>query len=501
MFPRVALLACAVILATCIPAALAQDPPAADATQTREDILKQDGQKITFYAHIFAHDRNSPMPMNTQFPSGEQDYSIGQALGCGNPPPLPANDECMTTDYNSQFWYTTAGFVQVKSLEEFTGYDLFHNERGMTKDVYVDTALNPVSTYYMSADFHGWVTTLCVTLCWNWDPGMFQDWVVESWMWHAPTGALHMNASEEPDMTAVDQRTADAVLMAHCKTEPIDMVSLDPTVPTGEKTVWPFPCEMTWDEAFKATDGKVPLTSNLIMEYRWYQETANPTGGTNKYIPGAGAPVPNFNVNSGEDYPANVVIPVRNPIDVELVYPQFIHNKLVILSVINTPWGSYDIDPALITLTIQDKSGNVITPAPGTLQQVLEQSVAHSGHYQPIKPTWVWDYQAQGLAPGDYSVTVGVTNFQHSVKTETTALFAVNKDGSGETQEGRRGIQTLQGNLHAGHEGTAADPNATAAAPTDDAPSTTTEKSPGMGLPLLGAALAAAVIVIRRKSA
>jgi uncharacterized protein (TIGR03382 family) len=501
MLPRVALLAVLLVAASWLPAALAQDPPVADENQTREEILKQPGQDVTFYGHIFAFGEGSPMPMNTQFPIGEADYSIGTAAGCGTPPPLPPGSwddetECQTWEANTQLWYSTAGFVQVKSSDEWEGYEQFHNERGLTKDVFMDTSKKPVFTYYMSGDFHGWPSNLCTNVCWNWDPGTFNDWVVEAWMFHAPLGALHSNASEQPDMSPVTDRAPEAVLMAHGKTEPFDMVSLDPSIPTGQQTVWPFTAEMEWESAFLATDGSVPFTDNLVMQFRWYQETDG-----RQYIIGSNigtVPTPNWNINSGEDYPANVVVPVRNAIDVELVYPQFIHDKLVLLSVINTPWGSYDIDPALITLTVKDASGNKVPFKDGTLTQVLEQSVAHSGHYMPVKPTWVWDYKAQGLQPGEYSVSVGVTNFQHSVTTETTALFIISADGSGETQEGRSGIQTLRGDIHAGHEGTAADPNA--ATTTSAPPATSTEKSPGATLPLLAAAMAAVLLLRRRRA-
>lgn len=506
MSPRVAVLAVLVVLALWSPAALAQDPPVADSKQTREQILEQPGKPVTFYAHIFGHGYGNPMPMNTQFPRGESDYSIGFANGCGTPPPLPpgtleglpqtqgvgGETSCETWDGNAMLWYSTAGFVQVKSSDEWQGYEEFHNERGLTKDVFFDLSQTPVSTFYMSADFHGWLVAACVAVCWNWDPGAYQDWVVESWMWHAPLGALHSNASEEPDMSKVINREPEAVLMAHGKTEPYDMVSLDPSIPTGQGTVWPFVAEMEWDPAFAATDGSVPLTSNIVMEFRWYQETNG-----QKYIIGPAAATPNWNVNSGEDYPANVLVPVRNPIDVELVYPQFIHDKLVILSVINTPWGSYDIDPALIRLIVKDAAGNVVQPKEGTLTQVVEQSVAHSGHYQPIKPTWVWDYIAQELPEGDYSVAVEVTNFQHSVTVSTTALFSINADGAGSTQLGQSGIQTLRGNIHAGHEGTAADPNASTSG-TSTGPSTTTQESPGLAVPALAVVLVLGLFLRRR---
>lgn len=483
-------------------AAIGQDPPVASSEQTREEILKQPGQPITFYSHIFGFGTGSPMPMNTQFPAGEADYSIGTASGCGTPPPAPAGTleqtgqrpSCDTWASNHQLWYSTAGFVQVKTAEAWGGdYSLFHNERGMTKDVYLDTSQKPVSTYYMSADFHGWLVALCVVMCWNWDPGYFQDWVVESWLWHAPLGELHSNASEEPDMGPVVNREASAYLLAHGKTEPFGMMSLDPSIPTGQQTVWPFVAEMEWEPDFLATDGRIPNTSNIVMEFRWYQETNG-----QRYILGVpGAPAPNWNVNSGEDYPANVVLPVRNPIDVELVYPQFIHEKLVILSVINTPWGSYDIDPEMVKLTVKDASGNVVPFKDGTLTRVFEQSVSHAGHYQPIKPTWVWDYKAQGLKPGDYSVNVQVTNFQHSVTTDTTGLFTINADGGGEAQAGQSGIQTIKGNLHAGHEGTAADPNA-ASSSSSTAP-TPQKESAGLALPALAVATLAAGLALRRR--
>lgn len=298
-------------------------------------------------------------------------------------------------------------------------------------------------------------------------------------------------------MVDVRARAEGVVVMAHGKSAPTDMVSVDDTVPVAaDPAVTEFKFDYEWDPDFVASGGVIPHTDNIVIEWEWYQETPNPAGGTNQYILGGAPAGLVWNLNSGEDYPANVVLPIRNPIDVELVYPQFIHDKLVILSVINTPWGSYDIDPALITLEVRDASGAKVPFKEGTLTKVVEQSVAHSGHYQPIKPTWVWDYQAQELRPGEYSVTVGVTNFQHSVTTDTTALFTLNDGGGGTTQFGQSGIQTLQGNIHAGHEGTSADPNSANATKTA-APATTTEETPGLAVPAVAALLA--VLVLRRR--
>lgn len=473
-----------------------------DEEALRAEIESRDGQDVTFYGHIFAFGRDTPMPMNTQFPVGEADYSIGTTTRCGNPPPAPADNEACrgALAANEQLWYSTAGFVQVKTAEEWGGdYTLFHNERGLTKDIYLDTTKTPRALYHMSADFHGWLVAACVAACWNWDPGVFQDWTVEATIWHASLGELHANASEEPDMSEVVSRGAGAYKVAHGISDAIDMMSFDDTVPVvGGHTVWPFHINLTWEQDFIDRGSRIPKEDNLVVEWEWYQRTENPAGGVNEYIIGtAGAGIV-WNVNSGEDYPSHIVLPVRNPLDVELVYPQFIHGKLVVLSVINTPWGSYDIDPASLDLVVRDSSGNKVPFKDGTLQQVLEQSVAHAGHYSPIKPTWVWDYAAQGLKPGDYTVSVEIANFQHSVVASTEASFTLDESGSGSATEGRSGLQTLRGNLHAGHEGTAADPNA--ASSTTAAPAGGDSKdSPSLAVVPALAALVALALLRRRR--
>jgi hypothetical protein len=475
-----------------------------DEEALRREIESRDGQEVTFYGHIFAFGRDAPMPMNTQFPSGEADYSIGTTTRCGNPPPAPAaNDECRAgLAANEQLWYSTAGFVQVKTAEEWGGdYGLFHNERGLTKDIYLDTSKTPRALYHMSADFHGWLVALCVAACWNWDPGTFQDWTVEATIWHAQLGELHSNASDEPDLSEVTGRGPGAFKVAHGISDPIDMMSFDSTVPViGGHTVWPFPINLTWDQDFVDRGSRIPKESSLIVEWEWYQRTDNPAGGTNEYIIGtAGAGIV-WNVNSGEDYPSHIVLPVRNPLDVELVYPQFIHGKLVILSVINTPWGSYDIDPAGLKLTVRDAAGSIVPFQDGTLQQVLEQSVAHAGHYQPIKPTWVWDYAAQGLKPGDYTVTVEIPNFQHTVLASTEATFTLDASGDGTATEGRSGLQSLRGNLHAGHEGTAADPNQPGSETSATGDEDEGKDAPSLALAPLAGALVALALLRRRRA-
>ena len=493
MIPRVAPLALLLVAGLALPSTLAQAPPVINEADVIAEILKTPGKEVTFYGHIFTNGRQDGSPMNTQFPDGEDDFSRGFSTACGQPPPAPAdNADCRAgLDLNENYWYSTAGFVQVKNSDEWGGdFGLFHNERGLTKDVYLDTGMTPRATYHMSADWFGWPVAACGVICFNWDPGYFPGWTIEATLYHVPLGELHSSPSEKPEFDLVISEDPSAVKMAFGVSEPVDMLSFDYETPAGGgKTVYAYSFDLAWEPTF---DGKVPLTDNIVVKWEWYEKQ-----GENEFIIGSSTGLA-WNINSGEDYPSNVVLPVRNPIDVELVYPQFIHDKLVFLSVINTPWGSYDLDPELIKLIIKDESGNLVVPSEENLAKVVEQSVAHSGHYNPIKPTWVWDYQGDELKPGDYTVTVEATNFQHSVTASTTAKFTVTPEGAGETEVGQSGIQTLKGNIHAGHEGTSADPNV--ANSTATAPATTTEKSPGLAVPVLGAAMLAVAVLLRRRT-
>src|SRR5688572_18772557 len=102
MVRLVALLAATVLL---VSTAAAQTAP--DEEALRREIESRDGQDVTFYGHIFAFGRGTPMPMNTQFPTGEADFSIGTTTRCGNPPPAPADNEaCRALEANEQFWYS-----------------------------------------------------------------------------------------------------------------------------------------------------------------------------------------------------------------------------------------------------------------------------------------------------------------------------------------------------------------------------------------------------------
>ena len=402
---------------------------------------------VTFYPHIFLVGNAGPMPGNTQYPWGDEDWSRGLTAptGCHDAlgiDPTGTLASCDRFPANVLYVYSTAGFVEVHSLEQWNfDYSKFHNERGQAKDVFLDRAKDITATFYMSADYHGWL--LCgrnfdgtwprgipwPAPCWNWDPGFYPEWQVEATLFLGNMGEYQGQASEPPPVHA-KVAAGDVKVVAQGVSSPITMVSLDKNVPGGGGEVYEFNINLG-----KPQVEVIPKESDWIMRFRWWARS--PTG--NYVLPN---PPVNWNVNSGEFYPARFTLPVRNAFDVELVYPQFLQDKLLVHAIMNSPWGSYDVNPGSVRLTIADAQG-VPQDLAGAIQ-LSDYSVAHGGHYKPINVTWIWDHKAAALRPGLYTATVDACNWQGSACSTVSSVFRLDGKGVGSTvQIGRSGIQTF----------------------------------------------------------
>jgi hypothetical protein len=215
--------------------------------------------------------------------------------------------------------------------------------------------------------------------------------------------------------------------------------------------------------------------------------------GEEKVIPGQRF---NWNINSGDFYPIRFTMPVKNPFDVELVYPQFLHDKLLIHAMLNSPWGSYDVDSKTVGIEVVDDANRPV--AMTKFNRVADFSVAHGGHYKPVNITWVWDHKAENLRPGTYKATVTASNFQHSATSATTASFRINPDGSGTVLSvGRSGQQTFtEAQLRQLEQGLSG--NVT----TQSLPQAVEPRgAPGLEAPLVLLGVAALALIVRRNRA
>ena len=420
-----------------VSALLAMTAPAAAQSASAEETSSD----ITFYGHIFGFGRDFPMPMNTQFPKGEADYSIGQFVLCGTGLPEVPNPQVSTGPscgeefgVNEEWWYTTAGFVQVKEYTDFD-YTKIHNERGLSKDTSLDMNKDIVAEFYMSADAHAYSTALCYPgaphdvpwplPCWNWDPGYLHQWVVQATIYTGVLGEYGGAADEAPDVAGA-LAEGKLVVLAQGESTPQDVQSLEAT---GNPTVWKFDINLG-----KPERNVIKKEESYVIRFKWW--SVGPNG---PMI----LPEPIFNINSGEFYPPLVKLPVKGAFNVEMVVPQFVYGKLVLLGIMNTPWGSYDVDHESIKLDIKNKrTGAVIEPR--SIERLADFSVAHGGHYKPVNVTYVWDYTADRLPPGDYEATISASNFQGSASGTCTGSFTVLEGGhAGEIQVGQCGVRTI----------------------------------------------------------
>lgn len=442
---RLRLIAVLLSVALVAPAALAQDPAIDDGTPTDEQddssgdagsasssAQGQGGSNAsgggnaattTFYGHIFgAPQLDAPMPFNTEFPEGEENSGLGNFVFC-NPAPGFAN--CEDTDAAKLALFSTPGFVQVETVTQWESggtYAQLHNERGQTKDVLLSGDDSVTATIYLAYDFHGWVVgggdtfcmhphppdVPCVYPYWGWDMGVNPNAVVEAKLYSAKLGEHGANASEAPPVKEAIE-SGDATVIAEGKWTGT-MVNGLPGAPQAVKIDVDLgaPSETT-----------IPKENDLVLVYDWYSEA----GGA-KYI--------NYQwrTYSGEFFPPSYNLTVENPITVERVTPQFAHGRLAFLGIMNTPWGSYDVDPDSVEMEVTGPDGNSFTPE--NLVKSTDFSVAHGGHFKPVNKTWIWDYQAEGVSSGQYEVTVTASNQQGTATHSCTATFSLEQNEQGE---------------------------------------------------------------------
>lgn len=414
----VILAAAAAVLIALAPGATAQD--AAPVKDTRP------GKAITFYGHVFGTGLNAPMPFNTQFPIGEENYGLGTYSICtpaGNAfglPPTPSEGTNCDDDPNPKLvFFSSPGFVDVTNSAQFNaggGWGLFHNERGQTKDIYLDPAGNVEVTTYMALDFHAWSVGGGETNCpaahprdvgcpypyWGWDPGAYPDWTVSATLYSAKLGEHGANASEAPPVAEAIASGAYEII-AEGTTAPTLVQNGVPGAPNALE--------------FKVNLGppkvdRIPKENSFFLVISW---NAN-TGGT-EYS------TFHWRIWSGEYYPHRFTLPVRNAFDIESLATKFVFGKLLISGTINTPWGSYDINEAATKITIKDKNGAPVNAQ--SIEVFTDVSVAHGGHYAPAVSNYIWDYKLDKMNPGEYSVTLHAENWQGSAIAECTVKFVI----------------------------------------------------------------------------
>jgi hypothetical protein len=446
---RIQALLLAVLLVTVPGTALAQSDGGNDATdRSTED--------ITFYGHVFGAGMGGegaapgPMPANTEFPAGEAIFGSGEFHWCtedasANLAGQVEQDGCRTDEENTLALFSTPGKVDISNSEEFDqggGYAQLHNERGQTKDVVLGDG-NVEATIYVTVDRHGWAignaygtnciyphptNVPCVYPYWGWDVGAQPDFTVEATVYQANLGERTNSSTQPPVAEAIESGDAEIVAQGSSKRSmamnglPGSPKALEYNIDLGQPQV-----------------DKIDKENDFFTTYRFYSESS-----------GQAYSDASWRVWSGEFFPPSFTMPVKNPITVERVIPTFANNKMAIVGVMNTPWGSYDVAEDSVDLTIEGPDGQNVNPSK-IATSGLSRSLAHGGHYAPVNQTWIWSYKNEpNLEPGTYTIKIGAENFQGSASAKCAGFFTIDENGNGElvpagTEPGRCGFQSISG--------------------------------------------------------
>jgi hypothetical protein len=334
---------------------------------------------------------------------------------------------CEDETGNKMAYFSTAGPVDVSSAAEFEqegAYSQLHNERGQTKDILLDSNGEIKATLFGTWDTHGWLVRAfnnydsncvgphpanvpCMYPYWGWDPGYYENVVMEATLYHADLGSRANSSQAPPVQEAIEN--GEATVVAEGKWGPGTVQNSIPGAPQA----------FQWDINLGNPQVEtIPQSDDFFLVFDTFQEA----GGENACLR---CPMRWW---SGEFFPPSFSMPVENAFTVERVIPNFANDQLAMLGIMNTPWGSYDVDTDTVDLEIEGPRGTV---NPDALQRFSDFSVAHGGHFEPVNVTWIWDYKADDVEPGEYEITVSAENLQNSARAECTATVTIEQGSDG----------------------------------------------------------------------
>lgn len=343
------------------------------------------------YAHIF--DLLQWVPVNVQRPSSEFYQDLAQGF-----PGVPVGHE-EYHNLNELMLNSSPGFVEY--LEPGTDPRI-HPERGITADVVFDPDVPITGYWYLSADFDEIATVDDIPP----GSGMGPDAGILPCLTVRMVLQTGQYAFKGTDLAAGS--TTKTIVSAKAAEEPGESLAETecPGAGPGDimtpENVTEF--EVTLDPLSDPV--VIPRGEGFVVRVEWYQFAPGNPDDQNKVYQGQ------INVHTGVEHLARVLMPIQNALVIEKVDPVSFDDKIYVQVQANSPWGSYDVDPASLALTLRDPLGNEIP-----MQHeppLLRYSVDHGGHFEPVIAVFEWDAKAQNLAPGSYTIEATAKNWQHS---------------------------------------------------------------------------------------
>lgn len=347
----------------------------------------------TLYFHVF--DTYNPFPINTQ------PMDVGFFRTSGSNFPTVASQGY---DFNTIRGFSTSGPVEYGFLEN--GRPRYHPERGIAKDVLLDAAVQPVVFLYVdvrdlfSSDTQG--AGLPQAL-----PSMTFRFAMRTGNVIGPDADLDAGQAILTGQRTVhlaDSHMAGANGNLAGQTGPDGNPIL---VADGQGVV---EVQLPLD----VQSPIIPKADSFNVRIDWYQ---NPTGDPSQddqYAEGwmrlvlDSAHLPRLQMN------------VLDPVYIDFIHPQVAAGTLLVHAGVNSPWGTYDVDVANLTLTVEGPS------EPQHLSTVISQNAhVHGLHDKAAEVTWLWRFRDEGAKTGDYTIKLEVPNLAHTATATGAAGFTI----------------------------------------------------------------------------
>ncbi len=349
----------------------------------------------TLNFHIF--DTFNAFPINTQ-PMDAEFFEVG-----GTSFPTLGETPLGSFDFNTIYGFATSGPVEYDFIEN--GRPRFHPERGIAADVRIDGNVQP--TAYLYFEVRDFFSTESVGAGL---PNSIPSFTVRVTMRQGnvigadsnlDAGALIMQGEMTAHLMDTQMLGANDAFAGQAGPDG------NPVLVPDADGVIEYAIPLTISEP------SIPKADAYNVRIDWFQ---NPGGaaGEDQYSEGY------VRLVSNPTHQPRLDLAIMNPVYVEFLHPQVAAGRLIIHAGINSPWGTYDVDVANVTMEVQGPS------APLSLQQVVTQNAhVHGLHDQAAEITYLWPFREEGAKDGDYTITMQVPNLAGTAVASATGGFTI----------------------------------------------------------------------------
>ncbi|MHB1260771.1 MAG: hypothetical protein ACYC2H_03550 [Thermoplasmatota archaeon] len=398
----------------------------------------------TLYFHIF--DTFNAFPINTQ-PMDADFFRVG-----GTSFPTASNtiisQQVGDYDFNTVRGFSTSGPVEYDFIEN--GLPRFHPERGIAADVTIDTSVQPVVHLYVdvrdlfSSDSHPQNLT-CSYAC----VGPVDDAVnpvMDSWNGlpqALPTYTFRFtmrSGNQLGDDSALD--AGGLIMIGETTAHLVDThvagqngLVAGQTAPDGNPILVPDESGVI-DLAIllDISEPQITKADSFNVRIDWFQNPGPDDANDDQAAEGW------MRLVSDPQHLPRLEMAIRNPVYIEYIHPEVAAGILLIHSCVNSPWGTYDVDVANITVAIDGPS------APAQLQQVVSQNAhVHGLHDQCAEVTYLWRFREEAAQNGEYAIRLDVPNLAKNAQAEGQAGFTVEGKKAYGVDEGGNVVEPAAG--------------------------------------------------------